>query len=62
MISLPIKDDRECRAICVKLAIETKNVALSLHADGSVQESADQVLVAAQMYYDFITFDPEADE
>lgn len=62
LVAVPIQDERECRAICVKMAIETKTVAMSLRVDGTVQESADQVLTAAQMYYDFITYDSKADE
>lgn len=55
MVSIPIKDPIERRAICVKLAMETKGVAFSLKNDGTLPEAAQQVLEAAQLYYAFVT-------
>lgn len=50
----PFEDPRERRAFCLKSAIETKSVALSLRNDGSVAESAEQVLAAARLYEAYI--------
>lgn len=55
LVSLPIENDKERRLLCLKLAIETKNVAFSLKNDGTVAEAAEQVLVAASMYDDFVS-------
>lgn len=53
MIALPIDNSRECRAIALKLAIETRNVAFAVVKDGA-EESAAQVVTAAELYLSFI--------
>lgn len=55
LISIPIENEMERRAICLKLAIETKGVAFSLKNDATVAEAAEQVLTAALMYDDFVS-------
>jgi hypothetical protein len=59
MVALPIDRPTERRAICLKLAIETKGVAFSLKTDGTVQDSAEQVVAAARLYEQFVSGDPE---
>jgi len=57
LTSVPIENEpsrMERRAACLRFAIETKNVALSLKNDGSVLESAHQVLEAAAEYLKFV--------
>lgn len=50
---LPIADPLERRAIALKLAIDTKNVAFSLKDDGD--EIGPKVVACARLYEDFIT-------
>lgn len=55
MVGLPTDDPVERRAICLKLAIETKGVAFSLKNDADVSEAADQVVVAAKIYEAYVS-------
>lgn len=57
LVAVPIENLIERRAICLKLAIETKGVAFSLANDASVADAAAQVIEAAQLYHDFVTGD-----
>ena len=54
IVGLAIQNPMERRAICLKLAIETKGVAFSLKNDGTV-EAAEQVLDAARIYHAFVS-------
>lgn len=55
MVAVPIENEMERRAICLKLAIDTKGVAFSLKNDDSPADAAAQVLEAARMYDDFVS-------
>lgn len=55
LIKIPIENEIERRAICLRLAIETKGVAFSLKNDASVEEAAAQVVTVARMYEDFVS-------
>ena len=54
LIRTPIENAMERRAVCLRLAIDTKGVAFSLKNDGSVSESAEQVVIAARIYEEYI--------
>jgi hypothetical protein len=55
--ALPVENSMERRAVALRFAIETKGVAFSLKNDGSIQESAEQVLAAARIYQAYIEGD-----
>lgn len=55
LISVPVQDPMERRAICLRFAIETKGVAFSLKNDATVTEAAEQVIEAARLYHDFVS-------
>lgn len=52
---LPIHDAIERRAICLKLAIETKGVQFSLVDNASVSEAVDQVIATAKLYEAYVS-------
>jgi hypothetical protein len=54
IVAIPIENEMERRAICLKLAVETKGVAFSLKNDATPVEAAAEVLKAARMYDDFV--------
>jgi len=54
LVGLPIHDPMERRAICLKLANETKEVAFSLKNDDTVTDAVMQTLDAARLYEEYV--------
>jgi hypothetical protein len=55
LIQIPIENEMERRAICLKLAIETKGVTFSLKNDASPTDAAASVIEAARLYEAYVT-------
>lgn len=55
LIQIPIENETERRAIALKLAIDTKGVAVSFKDDSTPAETAAEVVAAAHVYDDFLT-------
>jgi hypothetical protein len=54
LVRLPIYDPMERRAICLKLALDTKGVAFSLKNDATVADAATDVVEAAKYYEAYV--------
>ena len=55
LIRVPIENEIERRAICIRLALDTKGVQFSLKDDAPAMAVAGEVLAVARMYDDFIS-------
>jgi hypothetical protein len=57
LIALAIHDPIEQRALCLRFAIDTQRVAMSLAPAGTAVEAASQVVEAARLYHGFLSED-----